>query len=115
MNERLVVSYLIISVALSLLHTSLGARPQLQVIYKANGMDDQVSLECRDQDFILVQEATFTFKEPGTERMEGLAQAVGGSYTFTIHPDNESLVTCTSESGESDPVEVPGKSSINQY
>ena len=102
--------YLIITVAM--LHTSLGATPQLQVIYSANGMDDKVSLKCRDQPSgLIVSGATFTFKEPGgRERMEDSVRAVGSSYTFTIHPDNESLVTCTIESRESDPVKVAGKS-----
>ena len=114
MNERLVVSYLLIGVALSLLHTSLGTTPQLQVTYSPNSRDDEVQLECRDQSTgLIVSGATFTFKEPGTERMEDSVQAVGSSYTFTIHPDNESLVTCTIESRESDPVKVAGKSNID--
>ena len=104
--------YLMIAVAM--LHTTLGVTPQLLVSYSTNGMDDKVSLECRDQPSGLIMSgATFTFKEPGTERMEEndvSVQPVGSSYTFTIHPDNESLITCTIESRESDPVKVVGKS-----
>ena len=116
MNEKLVlvaIRYLMIGVAL--LHTSLGETPQLQVTYSFNGMDDRVSLECRERPSnILRSGAIYRFKEPGTEEEESSAVAVGQSYTFTIHPSNESLVTCTLDSGESDPVKVAGTSS-NQY
>ena len=103
------LTYLMTAVAL--LHTSLGATPQLLVTYSLNGMDDQVSLECRERPSgILRSGATYTFKEPGTRRIENSVVAVGSqSYTFTIHPSNESLVTCMLESGESDPVMVAGK------
>ena len=109
MNGSLVLTYLMIAVAL--LHTSLGEIPLLQVIYGVDGMDDQVSLECRERPSnILRSGATYTFKEPGTGRTEDSVIAVGQSYTFTIHPSNESLVTCRLiESGESDPVMVAGK------
>ena len=101
--------YLMIAVAM--LHTSLGARPQLQVSYRANGMDDRVSLECCDQPSgIIATDAIFTFKKRRMEDSDVPVQAEGSSYTFTIHPDNESLVTCTTESGESDPIKVVGKS-----
>ena len=104
--------YLMIAVAV--LHTSLGATPELLVTYSPNGRDDEVQLECRDRPSgLIVSGATFTFKEPRTERMEDSDvsfQAVGSSYTFTIHPSNESLVTCTIESRESDTVNVVGKS-----
>ena len=103
-------------IAVAVLHASLGETPLLQVTYSFNGMDDKVSLECRERPSgILRSGATYTFKEPGTERIEYSDVAVGQSYTFTIHPNNESLVTCTlAGSGESDPVKVPGTSS-NQY
>ena len=96
-------------IAVAVLHASLGETPQLQVTYSSNGMDDKVSLECRERPSGLFRSgATYTFKEPGTGRTENSVVAVGQSYTFTIHPSNESLVTCTLESGESDPVKVAG-------
>ena len=99
-------------IAVAVLHASLGATPQLQVTYSFNGMDDQVSLECRERPSNLIRSgATFTFKEPGTEKIENSVVAEGrSSYEFTIHPNNESLVTCTlgCDSGESDPVMVAG-------
>ena len=100
--------YLIIAVAV--LHASLGATPQLLVTYSFNGMDDKVSLECRERPSGILQSgATYTFKEPGTGNREDSVVAVGQSYTFTIHPSNESLVTCTlCDFGESDPVMVAG-------
>ena len=103
-------------IAVALLHTSLGETPLLQVTYSFNGMDDQVSLECRERPSgILRSGATYTFKNPGTGGIEYSDMAVGQSYIFTIHPSNESLVTCTLDgSGESDPVKVAGTSS-NQY
>ena len=109
MNGGLVLTCLMIVVAL--LHTSLGATPQLRVTYSLNGMDDQVSLECRERPSGLLRSgATYTFKEPGTGRTEYSDVAIGSqSYTFTIHPSNESLVTCMLDSGESDPVMVAGK------
>ena len=103
--------YLMIAVAMLHCHTSLGETSQLRVLYSHNGRDDEVLLECSDQPSgLIVSGATFTFKEPGTERIEHSDVAVGSSYAFTIHPDNESLVTCTVDSRESDPVKVAGKS-----
>ena len=97
-------------IVVALRHTSLGAIPQLLVTYSLNGMDDRVSLECRERPSGLLRSgATYTFKEPGTGRTEYRDVAVGQSYIFTIHPSNESLVTCMLESGESDPVMVAGK------
>ena len=118
MNEKLVlvaIRYLMIGVAL--LHTSLGATPLLQVTYSVDGMDDKVTLECRERPSGLLRRgATYTFKEPESGRMEHNFTAVGSqSYTFTIHSDNESLITCTLTGfGESDPVMVAGTPS-NQY
>ena len=97
-------------IAVAVLHASLGETPQLQVTYSSNGMDDKVSLGCRERPSGLLRSgATYTFKEPGTGRTENSVVAVGSqSYTFTINPSNESLVTCTLDSGESDPVKVAG-------
>ena len=99
--------YLMIVVAV--LHASLGETPQLQVTYSVDDMDDRVSLECHERSSgILRSGATYTFKEPGTWSTEYSVVAVGQSYTFKIHPSNESLVTCTLDSGESDLVMVAG-------
>ena len=112
-STTLMATRYLILIAVAMLHPSLGMTPQLLVTYTPNGRDDEVQLECRDQWsglLMIVSGATFTFKEPGTERIEHSDVAVGSSYTFTIHPDNESLVTCTIDCRESDPVKVVGKS-----
>ena len=101
-------------IGVALLHTSLGATPLLRVIYSVDGMDDKVTLECRDRASGLLRAgATYTFKEPESGRIEHNFTAVGSqSYTFTINPENESLITCTLDSGESDQVMVAGMPNI---
>ena len=106
MNERVVlvaIRYLVIAVAL--LHTSLGAKPTLRVVYRVDGIDNKIELECLGGSFIVQSGATFTFKDPETEVVEvdNIMER-----RFTIHPNNESLVTCTIDSEESDPVMVAG-------
>ena len=105
MNERVVlvaVRYLVIAVAL--LHTSLGAKPTLRVVYGLDDVDNKNELECLVGGF-LQSGATFTFKDPKTKAVEAGNVTEG---RFTIHPTNESLVTCTVDSEESDPVTVAG-------
>ena len=101
MNERVVLVALAIAVAL--LHTSLGAKPTLRVVYRVNDIDNKNELECLVGGFVR-SGAIFTFKEPGTEAVEDSVM----ERRFTIHPSNESLVTCTIDSEESDPVRVAG-------
>ena len=93
-----------LTIAVALLHTSLGAKPTLRVVYRVDGIDNKIELECLVGDFVVQSRAIFTFKEPGTEAVEDNVM----ERRFTIHPTNESLVTCTIDSEESDPVMVAG-------
>ena len=111
-TTQIATGYFMIAVAL-LHHSSHGAEaPELLVTYSVNNMDDRVSLECRDRPSGILQSgATYTFKDPESGRIEySVTETVGSSYTFTIHPSNESLITCSTlcEFGESDPVMVAG-------
>ena len=104
--------YLIIAVAL--LHTSHG-QTLLQVTYNFNGMPELVSLECLSGgNFIIRTGATYTFMDP-EGRVENSVVAAGRSYEFTNHPTNESLITCTIDNVESEPVKVVGTSSRYNY
>ena len=104
MNERVVlVAIRYLAIAVALLHTSLGAKPTLRVVYRVNDIDNKNELECLVGGFVR-SGAIFTFKEPGTETVEDSIM----ERRFTIHPSNESLVTCTIDSEESDPVRVAG-------
>ena len=109
MNVKITLTtsrYLIIAVAL--LHTSLGQTPLLQVTYNFNNMPEKVSLECLDGDGIIrTGAARYTFMDP-EGRVENVVHPAGRSYEFTIHPANESLITCTIENVESEPVKVVG-------
>ena len=89
-------------------NTVLGKTLLLRVIYSIDGIMYAKCLECPSN--IIRSGATFTFKEPKTEAEELSVVAVGRqSYAFVIHPNNESLVTCTlADSGESDSVKVAG-------
>ena len=81
-------------------------------------MDNRNSLECGDNTTnTVVSGATFTFSQPGTGKVENTIVAEPGinSYPFTIHPSNESLVTCTLNSVVSDPVGVAGMYIIQQF
>ena len=72
-------------------------------------IDGIMYAECLERPSNIIRSgATFTFKEPRTEAEEHSVVAVGRqSYAFTIHPNNESLVTCAlPDSGESDSVKV---------
>ena len=105
MNERVVlVAVRYLAIAVALLHTSLGANPTLRVVYRLDDIDNKNELECIVGYFVR-SGARFTFKEPGTEVVE--ADSVM-ERRFTIYPSNESLVTCTIDSEESDPVRVAG-------
>ena len=112
MNERVllvVVRYLVIAVAL--LHASRGVRPRLQVIYRFDDVDNDNSLECIDGVGNLIQPgATYTFRNPATEETERelIVGAEEHSYVFTIQSTNESLVSCTIGSEESNRVMVAG-------
>ena len=104
MNERVVlVAIRYLAIAVALLHTSLGAKPTLRVVYSLDDVDNKNELECIVDGFIRAG-AIFTFKEPGTEAVEDSVM----ERHFTIHPNNESLVTCTIDSEESVPVRVAG-------
>ena len=112
MNERVVtvaIGYLVIVVAL--LHTSLGAKPTLRVVYRLNNVDNQNAVECYNDDMLL-SGVTFTFMAPDDAETEQTGprtvMADGTSYVFTVNPSNESLVTCTLDSVTSDPVMVAG-------
>ena len=110
MNVKITLTttrYFIIAVAL--LHTSLGQTTLLQVAYNFNNMPEKVSLEC-GVDGILRSGATYTFRDPDG-RVENIVDAAGRSYEFTIHPTNESLITCMFNNVESEPVRVVGTSS----
>ena len=114
MNERLVLlASLYLTVAVALLHTSL-AQTTLQVTYNFNNMPELVSLEClTSSDGAIEHGATYTFMDP--DRMEesySVTVAEGViSYEFTNNPTNESLITCTIDNVESEPVRVVGTSS----
>jgi hypothetical protein len=101
-------------IAVALLHSSLGQF--LQVSHNLD-MAGKVLLECldvRDSEGGIAQSgATYTFKYP-EGRMESSAVAEGTSYEATILRTNESLVTCTLENAESEPVKVVGTSN-NRY
>ena len=102
-----VVRYLVVAVAL--LHVSRGARPRLQVVYGLNDVDNQNELECYDGDNFRRAGATYTFRDPDRpDQIEYTDVAEGTSYTFTIQSTNESLVSCTIGSEESDRVMVAG-------
>ena len=110
MNVKITLTatrYLIIAVAL--LHTSHGQTTLLQVTYNFNNMPELVSLECLSDD-IFRAGARYTFMDP-ERRVENSIVAAGRSYEFTIHPTNESLITCTIDNVESEPVKVVGTSS----
>ena len=92
--------YLIIAVALQTL---------LQVTYNFNGMPELILLECLSDGVIQVG-ATYTFMDP-EGRVENSVVAAGRSYEVTIHPANESLITCTLNNVESERVRVVGTSS----
>ena len=105
MNEGVVlVAIRYLAIAVALLHTSLGAKPTLRVVYGVDGIDNKNELECLVGGFVRSR-AIFTFKDPRTEAVE--VDSVM-ERCFTIHPSNESLVTCTIDSEESDPVMVAG-------
>ena len=108
MNVKIIIliatRYLI---AVALLHTSHGQTTLLQVIYNFNGMPELVSLECFDSAGIIRVGATYTFMDPDG-RVENSVNAPGRSYEFTNHPTNESLITCTLNNVESEPVRVVG-------
>ena len=107
MNERVVlVAVRYLAIAVALLHTSLGAKPTLRVVYGFDAVDNKNELECLVGGFVR-SGAIFTFKDPGTEAAAVEADSVM-ERRFTIHPSNESLVTCTIDSEESDPVMVAG-------
>ena len=59
---------------------------------------------------IIRDEATYTFMDP-EGRVENSVVAAGSSYEFTIDTTNESLITCTIDNVESEPVKVVGTSS----
>ena len=107
MNVKITPRYLIIAVAL--LHTSLGQTPVLQVTYNFGGKPEIVSMECLDNG-LLRAGARYTFMDP-EGRVENSVDVEGRSYEFTIHPTNESLITCTIDDVDSEPVRVVGTSS----
>ena len=103
MNRRLVlivVTYPLIAVGLQ--------TPLLLATYSTDDIIFTECLECPSR--IIRSGATFMFKEPRTEAEERSVVAVGRQrYTFTIHPSNESPVTCMlADSGELDSVKVAG-------
>ena len=112
----LVIRYLVIAVAL--LHASRGARPRLRVIYGLMEMENENTLECIDGVSNLIQPgATYTFRNPVTGEIER-EYTVGEeerSYSFTIQSTNESLVSCTVSSEESDRVMVAGMKIITSH
>ena len=114
MNERVVLlASLYLTVAVALLHTSLAQKPLLQVTYNFRDMPERVSLECINSNNLLERGATYTFVDPeGRENDRSVDAAAGStSYEFTNHPTNESLITCTINNVESEPVRVVGTSS----
>ena len=90
-------------------HCSLAQIPLLQVTYNFGGKPEIVSMECLDSNGLLQAGATYTFMDP-EGRVENSVVAAGRSYEFTIHPINESLITCTINDVESEPVKVVGTS-----
>ena len=113
MNERLVLlASLYLTVAVALLHTSLAQTTLLQVTYSVNEMPERVSLECFDSAGIIRDGARYTFRDPEGS-VENSVVAPGRSYELTIHPTNESLITCTLNNVESELVKVVGMS--NNY
>ena len=104
-----VVRYLVIAVAL--LHASRGQRPRLRVVYGVNNVDNENILECIGGENNIIQPgATYTFRNPVTKGIER-ERTVGEEeriYHFTIQPSNESLVSCTVSSEESDRIMVAG-------
>ena len=69
-------------------------------------------MECLDSNGLLRAGARYTFMDP-EGRVENSVDVEGRSYEFTIHPTNESLITCTIDDVESEPVSVVGIS--NNY
>ena len=111
MNVKITLTttrYFIIAVAL--LHTSLGQTTLLQATYNFNNMPEIVSLECLSNG-IIRPGARYTFRDPEGREEDRSVVAAGRSYEFTNHPTNESLITCTIENVESEPVRVVGTSS----
>ena len=49
------------------------------------------------------------FRNPATEQIENTVGAEGRSYTFTIQPSNESLLSCMVNSEESGQVMIAGR------
>ena len=76
-------------------------------------MPELVSLECLSGDIIRAG-ARYTFMDP-EGRVENSVDTAGRSYEFTNHPTNESLIICTIDNVESEPVKVAGTSSRYNY
>ena len=108
MNERLVLlASLYLAVAVALLHTSLAQTTLLQVTYNFNDMPEVVSLECLS-DGIIRPGARYTFMDPEGREEDRSVDVEGHGYEFTNLPTNESLITCTFNNVESEPVRVVG-------
>ena len=95
---------------IALLHASQGgARPRVEVIYRLNDVDNVNELLCYDGVSNLTRSgATYTFRNPMNMQIEETFMVPGDSYPFIIHPTNESIISCTIDSKESDPVMVAG-------
>ena len=112
----LVVRYfLVIAIVHVLPHASLihvsgaAARPRVQVTYRLNDVDNENELECYNDGGFIQHGATFTFRNPRSPEQDyRRVIAIGRSYDFTIHPSNESLVSCTIDFQESNRVMVAG-------
>ena len=76
-------------------------------------MPELVSLEClTSSDGVIEGGATYTFMDPDGVEEKSVTVAAGVySYEFTNYPTNESLITCTIDTVESEPVRVIGTSS----
>ena len=82
--------------------------------YNFGGKPERVSMECLDSNGLLRAGARYTFMD-AEGRVENSVDTAGRSYEFTIHPTNESLITCTIDNVESEPVKVVGTSSRYNY
>ena len=115
MDEVRVKSRLFLFIlAASLLHDSLGQGSRLQISFSNDDLN-KVTLECLD-DFG-EQPATFTFwNSAGMEESSNTTTAGRATLTFSIRPENEAIVSCTTGGlAESERVAITGEYTVYVY
>ena len=90
------ISMFLFVVVACLLHTSLGQQPELLVSFVNDG--NEVALDCQDRG--ITRAATFTFRNPMTGGENQVSST--DQRTFTIRPENETIVSCRVMGGSED-------------